>query len=54
MADHRRRTRRTSARPSAPGPVPLWREAARRAVVGLAATVGPVTVAVVQWWLRVG
>lgn len=30
----------------------LWREAGRRAVLGLAGSTGAVLVAILEWWLR--
>ncbi|MGW2050338.1 hypothetical protein ACWCPF_34975 [Streptomyces sp. NPDC001858] len=33
-------------------PQPLWREACRRVVLGLASSTGAVLLAILEWWLR--
>jgi hypothetical protein len=47
---------RTTTRAAAPidprRPRALWREAGRRAVLGLAGSTGAVLVATLEWWLR--
>ncbi|MFF4557688.1 hypothetical protein [Streptomyces sp. NPDC001422] len=55
---HRRRkpatqpTTRTATPADHSDPRGLWREAGRRAALGLAGSTGPVVVASVEWWLR--
>lgn len=52
---HRRR-KPAAARITAPAgprhPKALWREAGRRAVLGLASSTGAILVATLEWWLR--
>jgi hypothetical protein len=55
MANRRRKPATGSTTPPT-GPRPrsktLWQEASRRAILGFADSIGAVTVAVLEWWLR--
>ncbi|WP_327188270.1 hypothetical protein [Streptomyces sp. NBC_01334] len=56
MAHRRRKPAVIHTTPQTPAglrcPRALWREAGRRAVLGLAGSTGGVLVAILEWWLR--